>query len=210
MGQWRKKDFANQYFVMSVQANAKQDGIHWPMILNVPGEGFGDDFLQIYSNQTSLTEDDDYLFLLDEALEGVGGACNKVERMGGGGPPTGETVHIPSNLEVEPNAWFENVYTFSPIWEPPVQEDEKQSMTTGSSGMAPTQDGDITVKSCYDADAKAVELSFEFANFEMIGGTDLPWMALGYRESDQCLMNLVGGGDTELILISGDEEGDVD
>merc|ERR1711906_23200 len=78
--------------------------------------------------------------------------------------------------------------------------------TTGSSGMATTQDGDITVKSCYDADAKAVELSFEFTNFEMIGGTDLPWMALGYRESDQCLMNPVGGGDTELILISGDED----
>lgn len=39
--QWRKKDFANQYFTMSMLGNPSDDGIHWPMILNVPGEGFG-------------------------------------------------------------------------------------------------------------------------------------------------------------------------
>merc|ERR1712232_226204 len=212
--QWRKKDFANQYFVMSVQGNVKEDGIHWPMILNVPGEGFGDDFLQIYTNQTLLTDDDDYLFLLDEALEGIGGACNKMERMDEGGPPTGQTEHVPSNLEVDPNSWVENVFTFSPVLKPPApQEDGMQSMTTGSSGMAMTQEGDITVKSCYDAEMKAVDLTFEFANVEMVSDTDLPWMALGYRESNDCLMTPAGGGDTELILISGSkatEEGDVD
>lgn len=42
--QWRKKDFASQYFTMSMLENTDaSDGIHWPMILNVPGEGFGDD-----------------------------------------------------------------------------------------------------------------------------------------------------------------------
>lgn len=33
--QWRKKDFANQYFTMSMLGNPSEDGIHWPMILNV-------------------------------------------------------------------------------------------------------------------------------------------------------------------------------
>lgn len=199
--QWRKKDFANQYFVMSVQRNVKRDGIHWPMILNVPGEGFGDDFLQIYENQTQLTDDDDYLFLLDEALEEIGGVCNKMEA--GGGPPAGQTVVIPSNLEVDPNSWFSNVYTYSPVWQSPV-EDGKQSMATGSTGMATTQEGDITVKSCYDTAANAVKLEVEFSDVEMIG-SELPWMALGYRESEACLMNPRGGGDTELILVASQE-----
>lgn len=42
--QWRKKDFASQYFTMSMLANTDvSDDIHWPIVLNVPGEGFGDD-----------------------------------------------------------------------------------------------------------------------------------------------------------------------
>merc|ERR1712127_727619 len=46
--QWRKKDFASQYFVMSMMGNppnklAKDENapveynIHWPLILNIPG-----------------------------------------------------------------------------------------------------------------------------------------------------------------------------
>lgn len=200
--QWRKKDFANQYFTMSILENVQRDGIHWPMILNVPGEGFGDDFLQEYTQQAVLTDDDDYLFLLDEALEAAGRTCEKMTRGdGGGGPPSGQTVHIPSNLEVDPNAWFENVYTYSPVWEPPVEEE--QSMTTGATGMAVTQEGDITAKSCYDPEAQAVQISLEYSNIEMVGG-DLPWMALGFRETEECLMNPRDGGDTELILLTAD------
>lgn len=206
--QWRKKDFVNQYFVMSVLGNTKADGIHWPMILNVPGEGFGDDFLQIYTNQTLLTDDDDNLFLLDEALEAMGGMCNKMDMEGGGaGPPTGQTVHIPSNLEVDPNAWFSNVYTYSPVWEPPI-EDNKDSMAGRETGMAVTEEGDVTVKSCYDSTVNAVQLSVEFSNVEMVG-TELPWMAIGYRETEECLMNPRGGGDTELILLAS-QDGSVD
>ena len=42
--QWRKKDFASQYFTMSMLANPDEsEPVHWPVILNVPGEGFGDD-----------------------------------------------------------------------------------------------------------------------------------------------------------------------
>lgn len=201
--QWRKKDFASQYFVMSVKQNVGKDGIHWPMILNVPGEGFGDDFLQIYRNQTLLADDDDYLFLLDEALESIGGVCEKMEMAGGGGPPTGQTVHIPSNLEVDENSWFSNVYTYSPVWQAPAKVEE-QSMTTGSSGMATTREGDLAVKSCYDESANAVKLEFEFSNADTVG-SELPWMAIGYRETAECLMNPRGGGDTEMILITDEE-----
>ena len=97
----------------------KEDGIHWPIILNVPGEGFGDDFLQKYTNHSLLTDDDDDLFLLDEALEKIGRTCVKMESSGSMGPPTGEVEHIPSNLEVEEHAWFSNVYTFSSVWKAP-------------------------------------------------------------------------------------------
>ena len=57
--QWRKKDFASQYFTMSMMENnpskmadnetdvKPEDAIKWPLILNIPGEGFGDDMLQV-------------------------------------------------------------------------------------------------------------------------------------------------------------------
>ena len=83
--QWRKKDFASQYFgvlypsclcpayifsnkiflVMSMRGNppnylAKDpdapeiDDMHLPLILNIPGEGFGDDSIQVYRNHALL------------------------------------------------------------------------------------------------------------------------------------------------------------
>lgn len=121
---------------------------------------------------------------------------------GGAGPPTGQTVHIPSNLEVDPNSWRSIVYTYSPVWEPPVEEEE-QSMATGSTGLATTQEGDITVKSCYDPTENAVKLEVEW-DIDMIG-SELPWMSLGYRETSECLMNPRGGGDSEIILITNEE-----
>lgn len=201
--QWRKKDFADQYFVMSVLSNPEEDGIHWPMVLNVPGEGFGDDFLQKYSNQTLLTDDDDYLFLLDEALEAIGSSCQQIIMEGGSsGPPTGETVHIPSNLEVDPNSWFQNEYTYSPIWESQV-EDMDDGISSGESSFAITEAGSVTVESCYDATTNSVDLKFKFMDIEMVeGGTQMPWIALGYRDTDECLMNPRGGGDTEIILLT--------
>jgi hypothetical protein len=75
-----------------------------------------------------LTDDDDYLFLLDEALEAINGTSTQMEMSGGGGPPTGQTVHIPSNLEVDPNSWLSNVYTYSPIWQPLVNNDTQSSI----------------------------------------------------------------------------------
>ncbi len=198
--QWRKKDFADQYFVMSVLGNPEDDGIHWPMILNVPGEGFGDDFLQKYTNQSTLTDDDDYLFLLDEALDGIGGSCVQIASDGEGGPPTSETVPIPSNLEVDVNAWFENEYTFSPVWEAPETD---ESVSTGESSVAITEAGSVIVESCYDATTNSVDLKFKFIDIDMVDGlAEIPWIAVGYRETDECLMNPRGGGDTEIILLS--------
>lgn len=200
--QWRKQDFANQYFVMSVLGHPKEDGIHWPMILNIPGEGFGDDFLQAYSNQTLLTEEDDYLFLLDEALEAIGGVCEKME-MGGGGPPSGDTVPIPSNLEVDTNAWFSNVYTYSPVWQTPLANEKE--MDNGETGMATSDIGHVVVRSCYDKSDKSVQLSFEFTDIEVVGEGELPWIALGYRETEDCLMNPSDGSDTEIITVTSKE-----
>ena len=199
--QWRKKDFANQYFVMSILANPKEDGVHWPMILNVPGEGFGDDFLQTYTNQSLLTDDDDYLFQIPEALEAMDRTCKQMDMAGGGGPPTGQTVHIPSNLEVDENAWFSNVYTYSPVWEPLVS-DAGMSMATGETGMITTEVGDVIVNSCYEESTKSVKMSVQFTGVEMGEDEEYPWLALGYRETEECLMNPRGGGDSEMIMLT--------
>lgn len=188
------------YFTMSMLANTDEDGIHWPMILNVPGEGFGDDFLQKYSNHSLLTDDDDYIFLLDEALEAMGRTCEKTEG-GGGGPPTGEMEHIPSNLEVDPNAWIHNVYTFSPVWEPPAPEPMvSEESTASASGMAIVEEGKVRVSSCYHEDVNAVELHVDFMDVSMENG--LPWMALGYRPTEECLMIPRGGDTSDIILLS--------
>jgi hypothetical protein len=226
--QWRKKDFANQYFVMSMLGNAKEEEednkVHWPMTLNVPGEGFGDDFLQIYTNQTLLTDADDYLFLLDEALEAMGGTC---PQMGGGGfgedgagPPTNSEVHIPSNLEVDPNAWYSNVYTFSPVWEPEEEVEDWDNNSTSSAtsssssasaatGVAVTEADRVTVRSCYDESSNSVRWSVEYHDVLLSDG-QLPWMALGFRPSEECLMNPRSGDDTSIVLIlaNADEEED--
>ena len=94
--QWRKKDFVNQYFTMSMQANVGDDGVHWPLVLNIPGEGFGDDILQEYGNHTLLTDDDEGLFLLDEAYIAAGGSC--VENPSEGQPEL--TEHVSASFYV--------------------------------------------------------------------------------------------------------------
>merc|ERR1712157_163087 len=121
-------------------APAIEDTLHWPLILNVPGEGFGDDFLQVYENHTLLSDDDDDLFELVDNLLKMNGTCPLIASSGGEdggsiGPPTTE-IHIPSNLEVDPNSWFTKVYTFSPVWQPPMNIATDDS--SSSSGMAVT------------------------------------------------------------------------
>jgi hypothetical protein len=238
--QWRKKDFASQYFVMSMQGNTPntlanktaapiEDTIHWPLILNIPGEGFGDDNLQIYTNHKLLDDDDNALFDIVDALLAINGTCPLISGMSDGdigdgdgngqsiGPPTLE-VYIPSNLEVDPNSWNSNVYTFSPVWQPPMKQldTDESNMdlnvdTTSSSssdagrGVAVTEEDRVRVESCYDPTTKSVQLKVEFNNIkaiEMGATSELPWLSLGYRISDVCTMNPPDGSDSKIIMIS--------
>jgi len=223
--QWRKKDFASQYFTMSMAGNPPSQAaaddpdyldIRWPLILNIPGEGFGDDMLQHYANHTLLTDDDDDLFELVQNFEASGGSCPLYSgNMGDGeesensfGPPVGG-VHIPSNLEVDENSWVSNVYTFSPVWQPPLIVEE---LSASSTGFAMTEKERVRVESCYDPSSKSVQLNVEFTNIDPIpvgSELELPWMALGYREDEVCSMTPVGGGDTTLIYVSKSPEQNV-
>jgi len=218
--QWRKKDFASQYFTMSVSGNppsknaTELDSIHWPLVLNIPGEGFGDDMLQFYQNHAMLTDEDDDLFELVENLEAAGGSCPLISGMrddgeeASFGPPTLE-VHVPSNLEVDENSWFTNVYTFSPVWRPPLKVDA--GIAGASEGIAVTESGRVSVESCFDPAAKAVRLSVEFRDIELsetAEGSKLPWLSIGYREDERCAMTPVGGEDSRLVMVMQSAEDD--
>lgn len=106
--QWRKKDFADMYFVMSILADVGEDGVHWPVQRNDPGEGFGDDNLHSYFNHSLLSENDKDIFLVDEGLD-----CVVVSGSDTDGPPAIEEEK-PSNLNVDEAGWFELEFTMSP------------------------------------------------------------------------------------------------
>ncbi|KAL9179170.1 hypothetical protein ACHAXT_008460 [Thalassiosira profunda] len=228
--QWRKKDFASQYFVMSMMGNPpnklandpnapEEDNLHWPLTLNVPGEGFGDDSLQVYRNHARLTDEDEGLFTIIEAYEALGGECvergaqvgeNGVE--GAVGPPTLEEDEIiPSNLEVDELSWVSNEITFSPIWEIPTKEmtmvgDLVGGAVAGTKEMLEVSDR-LTVESCYDEASKMMDVTVHFHGVEPTADGLLPWMAMGYRSTEQCAMNPPDGGVTPLILITQESEG---
>lgn len=187
--QWRKKDFADMYFVMSVLAEPGADGIHWPIQRNDPGEGFGDDALNIYSNQQLLTDADQDLFLVDKNY-----VCEEQSEHGTDGPPTdmfGEL--IPSNLNVPEAAWFELEYTASPVGTSleramfaaqkqkfPQGEQTKQVAAPGSVDL----DGNGELKLCEEANGK-LSLTAKF------NANDNSWVAVGVRPAsapDFCQM----------------------
>lgn len=226
--QWKKQDFASQYFVMSMMANppnklAKDESapveanMHWPLILNIPGEGFGDDSLRIYKNHRLLTENDDHLFKLIENYEALGEVCQDVRGFGGEGegggdvgpPVLDESEKIPSNLEVDPLSWVSKEVTFSPIWMSQTTEmvsTEDSAMkqpTADSSGKAVLEVNDrITVESCYDEATMMVDISVYFHDIEPTFDGMLPWMAIGYRPSELCSMTPPKGGNTPIILVT--------
>jgi len=188
--QWRKKDFANQYFTMSVQRLAGPDGIHWPLILNIPGEGFGDDFLQHWHGHRVLNESEASEFLLDEAHVRSGGACPQRGGSGSSGPPTGQVAHVPSNLEVDQAAWHTVVYTASPVWVPPSEGG------TGGDASALTKRiaAGVMAEACVDGATSTLRLSL---------AVDLAapaWVAVGFRSTEECLMTPRGGGDGEIVF----------
>lgn len=198
--QWRKKDFANQYFTMSIQEHS-HNGDHWPLILNVPGEGFGDDFLQMYSNHYLLNDNDEAAFLIDEVYTANGGSCPQIGQSGGGsGPPTSEQEHVPSNLEVEETAWRSIVFTGSPVWSPPPEEPQNSSTTSLADGMVSLADG-VRAQYCWDSHVLAlrVKMEIEADRFRSIPGIPI-WVAAAFRETEECLMTPRGGGSSETIL----------
>jgi len=187
--QWRKKDFANQYFTMSMQRLPGPDGIHWPLILNIPGEGFGDDFLQHWHGHRVLDESEASEFLLDEAHVANGGSCPQLGSSGSSGPPTGQVAHVPSNLELDQAAWITKVYTASPIWTPPAQDDD----SGGSSRLSQSVSSGVQAESCFEAATSSLRLSLTFDL------TTPAWAAIGFRGTDECFMTPRGGGDGEIV-----------
>ncbi len=221
--QWRKKDFASQYFTMSMLGNPNskvekmsdatvEDNIHWPMTLNIPGEGFGDDMHQVYTNHELLTDEDDDLFMLVENFVESGGECPDVRGINGQdevtvGPPVQET-HIPSNLEVEESSWMSNEFTFSPVWQVPMRPivtDMMGAVATVAAAMSKpaTEVSDrLTVESCYDETTKSIDMSFHFHDIDPTANGRLPWIALGYRSSEECAMTPPSGGVTPIVLVT--------
>mmetsp|Transcript_73912 Transcript_73912/g.167510 ORF Transcript_73912/g.167510 Transcript_73912/m.167510 type:complete len:717 (-) Transcript_73912:76-2226(-) len=193
--QWRKKDFASQYFTMSMQAIVGSDNVHWPLILNVPGEGFGDDFLQYWDQHRTLTAADESLFLLDEELESNGGSCPQRQSSGTDGPPTGTAAHVPSNLEVQAESWRSIVYTASPVWKPPAEKNIDES-----SGRKEVEKG-VFVEACFDEATKNVAMSLSMDVSKAV------WASVGFRDTSECLMTPRGGGDGEVVYAKPDEQG---
>lgn len=185
--QWRKKDFADMYFVISILAEAGHDGVHWPMFFNVPGEGFGDDFLSQYLNHRILNESEiNSLFYLDKNLY-----CFMPPRTSNQtGAPDGNREHVPSHLNVDEAGWVKNVWTGSPdgpekpqILDCGIEKDtyqpEKPSVwgnletkklgNKGSLQYCLGTDSSLNMRITYPSDSKA-------------------WIAIGFKDSPMCQM----------------------
>jgi hypothetical protein len=69
-------------------------------------------------------------------------------------------------------------------------------------GFAVIESDRVIVSSCYDSDTMTVQLSVEFTGIEMLDSNQMPWLAVGYREDEDCKMNPSNGDDSEIILLS--------
>lgn len=141
--------------------------------------------------------------MIENFLES-GGVCEDVGTGEGAGPPILD-VHIPSNLEIDPNAWFSNVFTFSPFYTP-ATSDDVESVSMGSSNTpnkAVTEVNDrVTVESCWDENTNSVDMTVHYFDVELTSAGTLPWIALGFRSSEVCAMTPPSGGNTPMILIT--------
>lgn len=150
-----------------------------------------------------LTDEDDDLFMLVENYQKNGGVCEDVGSGEGAGPPILE-VHIPSNLELDPNAWFSNEFTFSPYFTPATSDTASSDMSSSaSSNKVITEVSDrVTVESCWDESTNSVDMTVHYFDVTPTSAGTLPWIALGFRSSDICAMTPVGGGNTPMVLIT--------
>ena len=140
--------------------------------------------------------------MLVENYQKNGGVCEDVGSGEGAGPPILE-VHIPSNLEIDPNAWFSNEFTFSPF-APATSDAASSDMTSSASSIkAILEVSDrVTVESCWDESTSSVDMAVHYFDVAPTSAGTLPWIALGFRPSDVCAMTPVGGGNTPMVLIS--------
>ncbi|KAL7544202.1 hypothetical protein ACHAWF_007583 [Thalassiosira exigua] len=221
--QWRKQDFAGHYFVMSMMANTPnflakdpnasvEDNIHWPLTINLPGEGIGDDAIQNFKNHELIDDDDVDVFNIIEAYKAAGGACPEVEGHGQG-PLTqglgGEEGKLRSNLERDDLAWVSKEVTFSPYEQATKEEPSSGSSTASSSSHAAVASKAVlevsdrlTAETCYDEAIGAMDMSFHFHDIEPTEDGRLPWMAIGYRADEACSMTPAGGGNTPMVMLS--------
>lgn len=214
--QWRKQDFADMYFTMSMKGNVNSSsyvteaGIHWPLILNVPGEGFGDDSIQYYSNHALLTEKDRDLFWLDEAYEQAGGSCPEQSRVGDGGPPVG-MEEVPSMLMKDEHAWRSIEYTFSPVWEgeaPSTETDSSivQNDDTEYFGAITKASDHVSIQTCHDMKNNNIKLQVTYADLSSEDNI-LPWVGLAFRTKNECTMfPRDSQNGTESILVFQDDD----
>merc|ERR1712032_1758374 len=69
-------------------------------------------------------------------------------------------------------------------------------------GMSSAQEeGLALVEHCFDEEDSSVHLTVTFKDVAE-EGDELPWIALGYREDEQCVMNPRSGGDSDIILLT--------
>lgn len=184
--QWRKKDFADMYFTMSVMSDESQEGVHWPIQLNVPGEGFGDDGLQSYYNHQLLADDEDDVFFPDRGLD----CRNHYEEHPemNNGPPDLGGEEIPSKLNVDEAGWFELEYTASP--EGPSLERAIFAQKNAGRGSMPEKaatpgvvdlEGNGQVHVCKQ-DSGELAVNAKFTSAENV------WTAIGVRPYAACRM----------------------
>jgi len=182
--QWRKKDFADMYFVMSMAAEPdNKTGVHWPLQRNDPGEGFGDDAVHSFYDHKLLTEEDEDIFLVDQKYD-----CPLKSGSETDGPPVaGLDEEEPSHLNVDETGWFEFEYTYSPSGPASPEEAQREaeasskpaaSAVAASSSSFATQTledaGEIRV--CMDGDKLVGEATFDTE--------EQSWVSVGLRPSD--------------------------
>jgi hypothetical protein len=189
--QWRKQDFADMMFTMSMQAIPGADGIHWPLTRNDPGEGFGDDALTVYTNHSLLDDSSDAEFLLDEQIQKAGSKCDFTPGDGMSGPPTGKHDEIPSNL-VKDTSFRSIVFTDSPVWK--AQPESKPG--GGSDQVWKDLSTSVQYLACQNAPNRSVQLSIMFDDSAGVH----PWAAVSFRKDDECLMTPKSGQDGEVLV----------
>lgn len=193
--QWRKKDFAAMYFVMSMAGEPDKDGIHWPLILDLPGEGFGEDALNTFYDHKLLPdsdEEDERIFWPDKGMN-----CVQDTNSMSGPPSTDDmdAMHIRSNLNVAEAGWVALEYSAAPgeavptinelqvaSLKDPTPCDEGKGQTANMKTEAIGDFGEISYCKASSGD---IEIHTSYL------GSEAAWTSIGFRTPsapDMCTM----------------------